>query len=930
MKRILSHPWPLALFVLALAPRLYALGDPSMSFYDELTTLARALEPSFAGVLAGAARQYPPYIDFQPPLYYLIIHAVIDLFGHSDFYARLPAALAGAACAPLLYFLGKRLGGRACGIVAGAAVAVNLYQIDVSQQVRLYALFGALTLGAVLALWRALDGGHRRDWAVFALTLTAACATSYLSAATLGLALVLTGLALAFPGAAAPPRSRTLIGLAGSLGLVLAVLAPWWLATSGMRAYLLAPSMQARPALGAALTGTFAAFSSHYAAFLGRPELPWLLAGPAVVGLGLGLLLPGRRRGAVVVALLFATSFALVWGRADSAHHFQVRYVLPCLFAALLAVGLGFSRLTERVAARRVVHVLSLLLGLALAWPSLGAAPFFYRRDDSRLKTLAATLRQYAAPDASLALWREADPWTRPYFETFVRWYLPRAFLPAQPGEDEDGRVARECLLLVPASPGTPPPAGAAPVAELARANIWRLPLANATPLVPSTGTFTASLTPEAAFAELAGSRNIRATGTSLALADRGRSGEASYVFTPLPGQLVALAGLDLGSDAAAYPDEPPSGRVSVLVGSDRDSLTPYRPDRPLPPAASLTVRLLFDPGFDRGPVAVTRLAVTLAVSGDPGPGDTAAGETARRLAINTTVAPCPAGTVYPGRYVLDPSGRACPFADRLANGVSHILGNPGPDPLEPDSLELAGNPGGLWLTLGPTAVAPQGPVKSRRAARLADPAQWEPVRLQIPLAGPAVMAASLTPGETGTAALLPLFTDAGFVPDAWAVQTTAVKLPGQPAASCPDAKPCAVAYELTTGYPARRLDLTWFPRLFGDVAGENGAVAEVAVGDGPFQPVDAFASTRSGRWDGLGVTRRASFDLGRATGTIRVRFRLSGDGAQLWSSPETPLAAVLSLDTRSLPVVSLPPGETALTAECPGQCDATLGFGVE
>ena len=69
-----------------------------------------------------------------------------------------------------------------------------------------------------------------------------------------------------------------------------------------------------------------------------------------------------------------------------------------------------------------------------------------------------------------------------------------------------------------------------------------------------------------------------------------------------------------------------------------------------------------------------------------------------------------------------------------------------------PDSLELAGNPGGAWLTLGPATAAPQGPVKRRRAARLADPALLEPLRFQIPLAGPSLLAASLVPGDTGTA----------------------------------------------------------------------------------------------------------------------------------------------------------------------------------
>jgi hypothetical protein len=193
-------------------------------------------------------------------------------------------------------------------------------------------------------------------------------------------------------------------------------------------------------------------------------------------------------------------------------------------------------------------------------------------------------------------------------------------------------------------------------------------------------------------------------------------------------------------------------------------------------------------------------------------------------------------------------------------------------------------------------------------------------VRLQLPLSGPAALTASLVPGGEGVARLAPLYTDAGFVPQAWAAGATAVKLAGQPVVSCPDANPCEIVYELTTGYPAGELALTWFPRLFSDPAGHNEAVAEVSVNDGPWRPVDAFGSSGSGRWEGLGVTRRASVDLGGKTGSVRLRFRLTGDGAQLWSAPETPLTATLTLDARSLPALALPPGETPLTLEFGGE----------
>ncbi len=902
----LRRPWPLVLFLLALAPRLYALGGPSVSFYDELTTLMRAMEPSTAAVVAGAAWQYPPFIDFQPPLYYVIIHLMLWVFGHSDFFVRLPAALAGAACAPLLFLIGRRLGGTACGLFAGAALAGSLYHVDVSQQVRLYAFFGFLVLGATLFLLRALSGGHRRDWLMVGGFGAAAFYTSYLTAGFLAFAVLATGLFLVWPeGDEAPPRRRTLAGLAVACGLILVAFAPWWLATSGLRQYLLSAGEPRLTPLGACLEAIFAAFSSWYAAFIGRPEWPWLLAGPALAGLGLGLVDPGRRRGAVLVGLLFACTFGLAWGRATSDHHFQARYVLPCLFAALLAAGLGLSVVLGRLADRRPVHVLALLLGLGLAAPNIPAAPFFYRRDDSRLGTLAQALDEAAAPRATLILWRESDPWTRPYFEAFTRWYLPGRFLPALPHGGPDGRIAREALILVPTggdASARPLPEGATPVASLAGVTVHRLPLANAAPSLPTVA-FSADFRPDTAFGEMAASRNLRATGDGLVLADRGRAGEATYVFTPLPGQTVALASLAMDARVTDYPDDDtPTGRAFVLVGPDADSLILYDPAAPPPPAKSLTVRLIMSPGFEREPVAVTRLDLRLAVSGDPGLPGAEAAERSARLAANTPVAPCPAGTAYPGQYVLAPSGKACPWTVALSPGRPAVLGNAGQEAFSPQALTLAGNPGGATLILDGASVP-------------------------LPLSGPACLRASLEPGGEGEAVLAPLFTAEGFDPGAADAGATAVRLQNDPALSCPDAKPCFTAYAAITGYPAKSLELTWFPRLFGDAEGKNGAVAEVALGDGEYRLLDAFLSTRSGRWDGLGVARTASLDLGGFTGTVRVRFRLTGDGAQLWSAPAYPMAVRLALDTRGLPALELSPGATPLGVSCPGECRATLGF---
>ena len=919
----------LLLVLLALAFRLYALGDPSLSFYDELTTLLRSLEPTAGGVVAAAARQYPPFIDFQPPLYYLVVHAAIAL-GHTDFLARLPAALSGAATAGLLYLVGRRLCGRSCGLFAAAALAVNLHHIDASQQVRLYAFFGCVSLAAVWALLRALASGRWRDWGLFALCAGLGLYTSYLAAATLLAAGLLVLLALVWPGDRAAPRRATLLGFPAALAACALAFWPWYAATAGIRAYLLTAATPQRPPLAEAATAMLGEFSSHYAAFLGRPELPWLLGTAALLGLAAGLCGP-RRRGAVAAMIWLAAGFAPVWLRADTAHHFQVRYLLPCLFPLLLLAGCAAASLADVAGrllpgrgGRAAPPILAALLGLALALPGLSAYPFFYRRDDSRLKTLAASLREQAGPGTALALWAEGGPWTRPYFEAFWAWYLPDVLDAVEPDDD---RAYRACLLLAPEGAGTPPPAAATPLTRLARVGVYRLPLASHAPILPEldndgTAAFTAAFALPDAFGQVYSSRNIRFAGDALILADRSRPGEVVYAFAALAGQTVSLAGLDFAATVAAYPGQPPTGRVLALAGSTPDPETPYTPASPPAPAKTLFLRVVLNPGPDREPVSLTRLSARLRVAGRADSGVTAETVRRQRLEANTRIVPFAPATLFPGGRPLaatpaDTAARACPqtppvvaigqtaYLDpalcpaglRLTPGQSLTLANPDPAPRSLASLAVAGDIGGATCTLGQT-------------------------RFQIPLAGSPLLAAILVPEAAGTASLTPLFTDEGFAPDAAeASGTSAVKLPGQPVLSCPDAKPCRVTYAVTTGYPARALTLVWFPRLFADPAGRNAVTASFSTDGSRFTPLDAFQSTGSGLWEGLGVRRQADIALEGFTGTLLVRFDLSGDAAQLWSSPETPLSMTLDLDTRSLPPLVLQPGQTSLGVDCPADC---------
>jgi len=927
----------LLLGLAALALRLYDLGGPSAAFYDELTTLGKSLAPSFGDALAAMRWQYPPYIDFQPPLYVLLTHAFLAL-GHTDFIARLPAALSGAASVPLLYLIGRRLGGRGLGLFVAAALAVNLYHIDASQQTRLYAFFGCMSLAAIWSCLRATAAGTIRqgavDWALYALFLTVTLYTSYLGVLTGLICAGLVLLTLAWPkgpdARIGPSLRISKCGLfAGCLlanALAAAAFLPWLASTAEMRRFLLVRATPLRPPLTQALAETFTAFSSHYAAFIGMRESCWLLAAPVVAGALAGLAVRRRRMAAAAAILWFAACFAPVWLRANATHHFQVRYLLPCLFALLLLAAMlpvalldacSRIKLLETNRAWRAVRLaLPIALGLSLALPNLPVYPFFYRRDDSRLKTLAAFLRERSGPGVALAFLGGNPPWSPLYFETFKKWYLPDTFAFPLPGKD---RSYRQCLVVIPDGEGAPkPPRNAALIGRLARTSIYRLPLVNASPVLATPESdggmeFEADLRLPAAFAQISESANVRLDLNGLVPADRGEPGMVAYVLAPLPGQKIALERLELDAQIDGYPGVAPTGRMSVLVGNAPDALRPYVSGMPPEFGGALHVRITLDPGPRRESVRLNRLAIRARISGRPEPGASPAKEAQARLAANTEIAPDAPRSLYPGRRplvavtgmphpaetvaVIGDAAYADPLlspdAGRVGAGAPLTLHNPGQSLLILDSWKIVGPLVGPGFTLGGESFS-------------------------IPLTASGAGVARLRAAGRGTLDLTPLFTEEAYDPaQADAVERMA-RLKSEPALSCPDGEPCSITYALVTGYPAERLRLTWFPRVFADPAGKNHARVEYGFDGGAFHLLDAFESSGSGRWEGLGVGRTASIDLGGKTGVLRLRFELSGDAAQLWSSLETPLRATVNLNTMTLPRFSLPTGETTLTSDCP------------
>ena len=129
--------------------RLFHLGTQSL-WYDEGYSVNLAGK-GLAQITLETAN------DIQPPLYYYLLHLWMGLFGQGEIAVRGLSLLLGMLSVPLFYILGRRLFSREVGLIAAGLAALSPLYVWYSQEVRMYTLLVALTLGSCYFLWSALE-----------------------------------------------------------------------------------------------------------------------------------------------------------------------------------------------------------------------------------------------------------------------------------------------------------------------------------------------------------------------------------------------------------------------------------------------------------------------------------------------------------------------------------------------------------------------------------------------------------------------------------------------------------------------------------------------------------------------------------------------------------------------------------------------------
>jgi hypothetical protein len=271
--------------------------------------------------------------DGSPPLWYLLLHGWMALFGTSVVATHALSFVFALLTVPVTWLVARRLFGERAGWLAGALAAFNPFITYFAHETRMYALvvlLGVVVAGAFVEAF--VDGNRRATW-VFAGSLLALLYTHNWG--------LYTGIACALalvPIALVADDRRALLGRAAlAFGLVGAGYLPWV------------------PVLVSQIHNTGAPWSFTPSLRDVARELAALFRDERVLvvialgsGVGLSTLVPRWRTrdgvAAASLALIVGVPIGIGWVIAHLEPSWATRYLAVIVGPLLLVVALGLSR----------------------------------------------------------------------------------------------------------------------------------------------------------------------------------------------------------------------------------------------------------------------------------------------------------------------------------------------------------------------------------------------------------------------------------------------------------------------------------------------------------------------------------------------------------------------------------------------------------
>jgi uncharacterized membrane protein len=145
----------LAISLLGFFLRLYHLGKESL-WGDEVYSFNVASNANVFGITKVVA-----LYDNHPPFYYYTLHFGIKLFGTSELAVRAPSLIFGVLAIPMIYLVGRRLFNEEVGLISALILAVSPFNVDYSQEARMFSLLVFLALLSMYFFVRFLERDSR-------------------------------------------------------------------------------------------------------------------------------------------------------------------------------------------------------------------------------------------------------------------------------------------------------------------------------------------------------------------------------------------------------------------------------------------------------------------------------------------------------------------------------------------------------------------------------------------------------------------------------------------------------------------------------------------------------------------------------------------------------------------------------------------------
>ena len=371
---------PLLVFLLNFGLK-YACIDTVQIGLDEPSTIFYAQMPP-----AQIMREYA--FSNSPPLLELILHHWMQVFGASPAAVRFPSMLFACCTAVLLYGLGWRLHSQRVGLWAALLYTLSSYMTYFAHEARVYALFGMLTVAALLCLlWlrdRPGSWGRTLLFAAVSLLLSYSHYFAFFVIAWQCLWVLL----------APHPQRRALLW---RVGLAMGLVALWYV-PSAVTLLLRAERTAGDHWVG---LSSLAGLYHTLAKYLNQPVVT-VAALAVLAGAGLRWLwLRSKRRAGfspevVLVLGIFPGAILLVWGMGMAFPMFLDRYLIFSMALLYLVLALACAYLLRRTWQQWV------LAGVLLAL--LGATTDLAKDAGSEWREVAAKVRARWTPGDAVLL----------------------------------------------------------------------------------------------------------------------------------------------------------------------------------------------------------------------------------------------------------------------------------------------------------------------------------------------------------------------------------------------------------------------------------------------------------------------------------------------------------------------------------------------